>query len=121
MRRIIIKYLISLLLLFFVVIAVLKVFERTFTEKKIEIQISKLEVRTLKGGVNDYLIHTKNEVFDNRDDNYQKKSNSAELFKKLKKNKKYLVLVAGYKFGFSIPFISDRRNILEIIPSNRFR
>lgn len=113
--KFVIRFLISLVLFFIIAISSLKVFERMLTEEEIEVKVTTLEKRVISYEENLYLVHTEEEIFENRDDNYHKKFDSETLMARIRKYGKYKVLVCGYKFGFKVPFISERRNILKII------
>lgn len=84
-------------------------FERYLTETEIEITV----VNTAKypDEPGKYFIFTPHEVFLNENNSWQDKYNADELFTQLQKGGKYKVKVAGKH----IPYISEFRNIIEIV------
>lgn len=93
----------------------LLIFEKFVTEDTIEIEISNIEKNIDQNGVTSFMIYTKNEIFDNRDNYFHSKNNALNLSKILKEGRSYKVKVVGYNFGFKIPYLIEHRNILEII------
>ena len=92
-------------------------FEKFVTEKKVRIQITKIEKKISEDGEEYSLIHTKDEIFTNRNSYFHNKRNAKELDSKLTARKNLHVRVVGYNFGTKIPFFMEHRNIMKIINS----
>lgn len=58
-----------------------------------------------------YLVYTNSETFENTDTIYYFKYNSSDLQNDLKIDSTYTVTVTGFR----IPFLSEHRNIIEVI------
>ncbi|MGD8779664.1 MAG: hypothetical protein PVH88_11960 [Ignavibacteria bacterium] len=91
-------------------------FEVYLTSEIVEVKVLQLlSVQGKYNAVERYVV-TPNETFDNNDNYYHKKTNSAEIQKKLKRNRVYKFKVVGYKFRKDIPFFfSNNRNIVEVV------
>ena len=96
MLKIFIKNIITIFLLLLILIGILKVGERFFTEETITIVITNLSTRNSQGKNAYQVVYTKSEDFENRNDSYQDKHNTEYLISKFKKFGKYKVKVAGY-------------------------
>lgn len=66
--------------------------------------------RVVNGESSKYLIYTAEEVFENTDSFVFLKYDSSDLYKDLKVNHTYKVMVAGWR----IKFLSSYRNIIKI-------
>lgn len=88
-------------------------FEKYLTEKEIQITVT----NSAKYGdvPGKYFIFTDHEVFLDENNSWQDKDNADELFSQLKKGETYKVRVVGQH----IPYISEFRNIIEIVNDNK--
>lgn len=82
--------------------------EKMLTEREIVITVINKEKF---GNSNKYLIFTPEEVFENSDSFFQRKSNSDIIFRKLERGISYRVKVVG----IYIPSLHHFRNITEVI------
>ena len=84
-------------------------FEKLLTEKEISITVINKE----KFGTEEdkYLIFTPDEVFENSDNFYHRKTNSEIIYRKLERGVTYRVKVAGVY----LPGLPRLRNITEVI------
>lgn len=83
------------------------------SSKNITIKINNKERITVGSGKNiesKFIIYTENEVFENTDDFFYLKFNSADFQNNLKIDNIYTVKVVGWR----IPFFSIYRNIIQI-------
>jgi len=92
-------------------------FEKFLTEENVKITIIKIEKKTSESGDEYYLVHTKTEIFENRDNYFHNKSNAQSLASKLMVRGHYQVKVVGFNFGFKLPLFMEHRNILKIVNS----
>ena len=84
-------------------------FEKSLTEKEISITvINKEKFGNEKGR---YLIFTPEEVFENSDNFYHRKTNADMVYKKLERGVRYRVKVVGVY----LPGIRRLRNITEVL------
>lgn len=91
------------------------ILESYITSEEITININKMEkVKTDDGEVY-FLVHTQNEIFENRDNIFHRKDDTILIYKKLRKNNKFRVKVVGYNFGKKMPFFLEHRNIVAVI------
>ncbi|MBN1299616.1 MAG: hypothetical protein JW995_00210 [Melioribacteraceae bacterium] len=88
-------------------------FESFVTTETLIIQINKIEEKTNPEGESYYLIHTPDEVFENRNNYFHQKENAVELAEQLKDKRKYEVEVVG--FGLDLPLFMEHRNIVNVI------
>lgn len=110
----------GLLLVALVILFCALLFEKFLTEETLEINITKIEKVISEDGELYFLVHTKYEIFENRDHYFHNKSNMKELNSKLKPKSKYKVKVVGFDFDEKIPFFLEHRNILELVESKSF-
>ncbi len=114
------RFLFGLLIVAMIIFFSALFFERYLSEKTVDITVSKIEKVITQDNERYYLIHTKNEIFYNRDHYFHHKSNANELNRKMKPKGKYRVKVVGFNFGTKIPLFLDRRNIMEIVEQKSF-
>lgn len=95
-------------------------FERFLAEDIVTIKVVKLEKAISENGDKYFLIHTKNEIFENTDHYLHNKTNAREIQSKLKTKGEYKIKVVGFNFGKKIPLFLEHRNIIEIIESKTF-
>ena len=93
------------------------IFEKFVTQKTVTIKVSLVEKKTLKNSEVYYLIYTKNEIFENRNNYFHGKQNANELGINFRNGNSYKVKVVGYNFGVKLPFFLKHRNILDIVNS----
>ncbi len=105
----------GLLVVILVIGVVAYYFESFITEEKIEITVTNVNELTAPDGSKYYLVHTKDEIFENR--NYQRhnKDNAAMVAKELKAGGKYKVTVVGFDFGIHLPLFLEHRNIIDVV------
>ena len=84
-------------------------FEKFLTEKEISITVINKEKFGNEEGK--YLIFTPNEVFENFDSFYHRKTNAEVIYRKLQMGVTYRVKVVG----FYIPGLHRLRNITEVV------
>ncbi len=96
------------------------IFEKFVTEETITIKVSKKEIKISENGEEYYLIHTREEIFIDRNNSFHGKSNAKELALKIRTGEKYRVKVVGFNFGAKIPYFMEYRNILKIVNSKTF-
>jgi len=111
------KLFFGLLIVVIVIAFTVLVFEKFITEETVEIKVIKTEKLTTKSGEEYFLIYTKNEIFEDRNNYFHGKNNAKELASKLKVGKKYRVKVVGFNFGVKIPLFLEHRNIIQILNS----
>jgi len=97
------------------IVLIALVLESYITTEEFTIKILKTEKYETADGEKYYLVYTENEVFENRDRKFQRKENTIELAKLLRKNYEYKVRVVGFNFGVKLPFFSKYRNIVAVI------
>ncbi len=114
------RLLFGLLLVTLVILFCALLFEKFLTEETIEIKVTKIEKVTSEDEELYYLIHTKHEIFENRDYYFHNKSNMIKLNSKLKPKGEYKVKVAGFDFDEKIPLFLEHRNILELVETKSF-
>lgn len=90
-------------------------FEKFVTEEKVKIRITKIEKKISEDGEEYSLIHTKEEIFENRNSYFHNKRNAKELASRLMVYNSYHVKVVGYNLGIKLPFFMEHRNIMKII------
>lgn len=110
-KNIVAKLLSAVLLLtaIFAIVFSYLFFEKSITEKVVTITVINKEKFANEEGK--YLIFSPNEVFENSDSFFYKKTNADILFKKLERGVTYRVKVVG----IYLPFFNRFRNITEII------
>ncbi len=84
-------------------------FEKSLTEKEISITVINKEKFGNEEGR--YLIFTPEEVFENSDNFYHRKTNADTVYKKLERGVRYRVKVVGVY----LPGIRRLRNITEVL------
>ncbi|MBU1113559.1 MAG: hypothetical protein KKE09_00345 [Bacteroidetes bacterium] len=109
------KLFLGLLLVIVVIYFVLQVFEKTVTEETISIKVDKIEKVVTDDDEVLYLIYTKNEIFENRNNYQYPKENESKQGIKLKIGSSYRVKVVGFNFGVKLPLFLGHRNIVEIV------
>ena len=109
------KLFFGLLVVVAVIIFAALLFEKFISEEIVNIDVIKTEKVTTDSGEEYYLIYTKDETFENRDNYFHDKGGSRELASKLKEGRRYRVKVVGYDFGIYIPMFLEHRNIIEIV------
>lgn len=87
-------------------------FERYLTEE--EIKITVINSEKFGNEPNEYLIFTKDEVFEDVNNSYHQKYNADEIYSRLIKGRTYKVKVVGVY----LPGIPRFRNIVEIVDDN---
>lgn len=92
-------------------------FEKFMTEENVRIKITKIDKKHSESGEAYFLIHTKTEIFENRNNYFHNKSNAKSLATKLMVRGTYQVKVVGFKFGFKLPLFMEHRNIIKIVNS----
>jgi len=92
-------------------------FEKFITEEKVRINITKIEKKISESGEEYSLIHTRKEIFENRNNYFHNKNNAEEIDSKLMVRKSYHVKVVGFNFGFKLPLFMEHRNILKLVNS----
>lgn len=92
-------------------------FEKFMTEENVRIKITKIDKKHSESGEAYFLIHTKTEVFQNRNNYFHNKSNAKSLATKLSVGGNYHVKVVGFKFGIKLPLFLENRNITKIVNS----
>ena len=90
-----------------IVVIILSITAYRSSSEIIRVRILDKEHVTIGGGK--YLIHTRNEVFENTDSWLFLKFSSSDFQYNLKKGKSYAVKVVGWR----IPFLSKHRNIVH--------
>lgn len=90
-------------------------FQSFITKETIEISVINITEMKAQDGGKYYLVHTEEEVFENRNYQLHNKDNADKLAKTLKPGGKYKVSVVGYDFGFNIPLFLEHRNIIEVL------
>jgi hypothetical protein len=80
----------------------------TFTEVGMTVLEKRVEVVS---GKNVYVVVTDKEVFENKDSWRYGKTNNLEIHEELQEGKFHVLQV----YGYNIPFLSIRRNILGVI------
>jgi hypothetical protein len=84
-------------------------FEKLLTEKEISITVINKEKFGIEEGK--YLIFTPDEVFENSDSFYHRKTNAEIIYRKLERGVKYRVKVVGVY----LPGLPRLRNITEVL------
>ena len=110
----------GLLIIFLIILFCALLFEKFLTEKTIDIEVIKIEKVTNEDGELYYFVHTKHEIFENRDHYFHNKSNMKALNSKLKPKGKYKVKVVGFNFDQENPFFLVHRNIIELVKTKSF-
>jgi hypothetical protein len=87
-------------------------FEPILTEREIFITVTNFEKFPKEEGK--YFVFTKDEVFENTNYSYHKKTNADLLMTRLIKGQTYRVKVVG----FYLPFLTRFRNIIDIVEYN---
>lgn len=90
-------------------------FESFITEEELTIKIELVDKVVTKDNETYYLVYTKDEVFENRNNYFHKKENAESLNQKIKEGQKYRVRVVGYSWGIKLPFFTEHRNIIDIV------
>lgn len=103
---------ISVIIILFVILFGYVFFEPYLTEREIIITVINYEKFPREEGK--YYIFTRDEIFENTNYYYHKKSNADKLISRLIKGQTYRVKVVG----FYLPFIPRFRNIIEIVEYN---
>ncbi len=101
-----------------------KYFESFVTEETIQVNIAKIERINNHPDEDYFLVHTNDEIFENRNHYFHNKQDVKEINKLLRVGKAYEVSVVGYNFGIDLPFFSKYRNIIEVkkeIPVKKIR
>jgi len=93
----------------------LLIFEKFVTEEIINIKVSYTEKIVDENGEISFLVYTKDEIFENKNNYFHSKQNALNLAQLLKEGGNYRVKVVGYKFGVKLPYFVPHRNIIEII------
>jgi hypothetical protein len=88
-------------------------FESFITEESVKIVVTKVET-IQDGNEKYYLIHSKDEVFENRHYRFHNKGDLDKIKNSLKIGKAYSIKVVGYNFGFQLPLSSKYRNIILV-------
>lgn len=114
------RLLFALLLIALVILFCGLLFEKSLTEETLQIKITKIEKLTSENGELYFLVHTKHEIFVNKDHYFHNKSNMNELNSKLKPKAMLKVKVVGFNFNDKIPFFLEHRNILELVDTKSF-
>lgn len=114
------KLLFTLLIIALVILFCALLFEKSLTEETLQIEITKIEKLISEDGERYFLVHTKDEILENRDHYFHNKSNMKELNFKLRPKGKYKVKVVGFNFDEKIPFFLEHRNILELVETKSF-
>ncbi len=114
------KFIFILILVAIVILFCALLFEKSLTEETLEIKVAKIEKMVSEDGDLYYLVHTKHEVFENRNHYFHNKSNMREINSRLKPKGKYNIKVVGFNFGEKIPFFLEHRNILDIVDKKLF-
>jgi len=104
---------ISVIIILLVVIFGYMFFERYLTETTVTITV--LNKAPVPDEQSEYLIFTKDELFEDVNNSYQNKYNSDEIYKKLQIGQTYTVKVVS----IYIPSIPHYRNIVEIEHNNQ--
>ncbi len=112
------KLLFGVFITFIIIGFALLIFEKFVTEKTININISLIEKKTIESGEVYFLVYTKNEIFENRDNYFHSKRNANLVGVKLRSGSSYQVQVVGYNFGIKIPFFQKYRNIIRVVKNN---
>ena len=115
-----IRLLSGLLIIALVIVFCALLFEKFLTEKTIDITVTKIEKIKAEDGELYFLVHTKKEIFENRDYYLHNKNNSKDINSKLKPKEKYKVKVVGFNFEQKFPFLLEYRNIIEIVETKSF-
>ncbi len=97
------------------------IFEKFVTQKTVTIKVALVEKKTLKNGEVYYLIYTKNEIFENRNNYFHGKQNATELGINFRNGESYKVKVVGYNFGIKLPFFLKYRNIIDVAKDKTLR
>jgi len=92
-------------------------FEKFLTEENVRIKIAKIEKKYTESGETYYIVYTKTEVFENKNNYFHNKSNAKRLAVGLAVGERYHVKVVGFKFGFKLPLFLEHRNITKIVNS----
>ena len=110
-----VRFLFGLIVASGIVLLVMLILEPYVASEEITIFVQRMEKITTDDGEIYYLVYTENEVFENRDNMFHKKDNTERIFKRMKKNNRYRVIVVGYSFADKIPFFSEHRNITKVV------
>lgn len=93
----------------------LLIFEKFVSEEIINIKVSYTAKIVDENGEISFLVYTKDEIFENKNNYFHSKQNALNLSQLLKEGGNYRVKVVGYKFGVKLPYFVQHRNIIEII------
>ena len=94
-------------------------FESFLTKETIVIKIDDVEKITTSENESYYLIHTKNETFENRFRKFHSKETPEILNQKIIAGRSYRVEVVGFALGDKVPFLPEYRNITKVIEEVR--
>ena len=111
------KLITGLAIVVFIVFFFALSFEKFLTEENVRIKINKIEKKYSESGEAYYLIHTRTEVFENRNNYFHNKSNAKSLAARLMVSENYNVKVVGFKIGFKLPLFLEHSNITKIVNS----
>jgi hypothetical protein len=92
-------------------------FEKFLTEENVRLNITKIEKKFSESGEEYSIIHTRGEIFENKNNYFHNKSNAKSLAAKLRVGENYHVKVVGFNFNTKIPLFMEHRNIIKIVNS----
>lgn len=90
-------------------------FESFITKETIDITVVNINELTAPDGSKYYLVHTKDEIFENRNYKRHHKDNADIIAKELKPGGTYKVTVVGFDFGVHLPLMLEHRNIIDVV------
>ncbi|MBU1098363.1 MAG: hypothetical protein KKB34_17920 [Bacteroidetes bacterium] len=109
------KFFFGLLIVVLLIIAGAIYFESFLTRKEVEITILKVDEMFTPENEKYYLIHTKDEIFENRNYYLHNKDYADALQNKLLSGNKYRIVVVGFNFESNIPLFLEHRNVVDVI------